>query len=60
MHLLAADSLGSAREGAAEQDLAPYERAFQMIDADPAHRLVVAMIGWAIQEARRRGCDLRL
>ncbi len=106
VRLLAADALGSARENLAEGDLAPYERAFRMIDADPAHLLVVAvgappgeavvatmqlsflpglsrrgalraqveavrvdtalrgqglgaaMMGWAIEEARRRGCDL--
>ncbi|WP_277308989.1 GNAT family N-acetyltransferase [Spongiactinospora sp. TRM90649] len=99
--LLAADQLGATRDGG---DLAPYERAFQAIDADPAHLLAVvegpggqvagtmqltflpglarrgalraqieavrvhedhrggghggAMISWAIDEARRRGCAL--
>jgi GNAT superfamily N-acetyltransferase len=44
--LLAADPLGSTREVvAAEQDLVPYERAFQAIDADPAQLLVVATAG---------------
>ncbi|KRE82074.1 GNAT family N-acetyltransferase [Arthrobacter sp. Soil763] len=39
LRLLADDQLGSAREDAA--DLAPYERAFAAIDADPAHLLLV-------------------
>ena len=38
--LLADDVLGAAREGDG-QDLAPYERAFAAVDADPAHLLVV-------------------
>jgi GNAT superfamily N-acetyltransferase len=104
VELLAADQLGSARDGADDVDgLAPYLRAFEAIDADPAHVLVVAdadgrvvatmqlsfipglarrgalraqieavrvhaglrgsgiggaMIAWAIDEARRRGCAL--
>ncbi|WP_248763536.1 GNAT family N-acetyltransferase [Pseudarthrobacter sp. SSS035] len=37
--LLADDSLGSARE--LGHDMAPYERAFEAIDADPCHLLVV-------------------
>jgi ribosomal protein S18 acetylase RimI-like enzyme len=37
--LLADDSLGAGREQS--QDMAPYEKAFQSIDADPAHLLVV-------------------
>ncbi|SDX26173.1 Ribosomal protein S18 acetylase RimI [Arthrobacter sp. cf158] len=37
--LLADDQLGAARENA--DDLAPYERAFDAIDGDPAHLLVV-------------------
>lgn len=37
--LLADDQLGATRESA--DDLAPYERAFDAIDADPAHLLVV-------------------
>jgi GNAT superfamily N-acetyltransferase len=39
--LLAADPLGRSREADGE-DLAPYRRAFEAIDADPAHLLVVA------------------
>jgi GNAT superfamily N-acetyltransferase len=104
VELLAADQLGSARESADSVDgLAPYLRAFESLDADPAHLLVVAdadsqvvatlqlsfipglarrgalraqieavrvhadrrgsgiggaMIAWAIDEARRRGCAL--
>ena len=102
--LLAADQLGAARDGVRDgSDMAAYTAAFEAIDADPAHVLVVAesagevvgtlqlsflpglarrgavraqieavrvsdaargeglggaMIGWAIQEARRRGCAL--
>jgi GNAT superfamily N-acetyltransferase len=102
--LLAADQLGATRDGVhAAEDLAAYRRAFDAIDADPAHLLVVgqagpdlvatlqlsfipglarrgalraqieavrvhesyrgrglgaAMFGWAISEARRRGCGL--
>jgi GNAT superfamily N-acetyltransferase len=101
VELLADDALGAARESAG--DLRPYRRAFEAIDADPAHLLLVAeadgavvatmqlsllpglarrgalraqleavrvhaghrgtglgreMIGWAIDEARRRGCAL--
>ncbi|GAA3269160.1 GNAT family N-acetyltransferase [Paenarthrobacter aurescens] len=37
--LLADDQLGATRENA--DDLAPYEQAFEAIDADPAHLLVV-------------------
>lgn len=37
--LLADDQLGAVRESA--DDPAPYERAFDAIDADPAHLLVV-------------------
>jgi GNAT superfamily N-acetyltransferase len=100
--LLADDPLGAARE-TADGDLAPYRRAFDLLDADPAHVLVAAvdgdalvgtlqltflpglarrgalraqieavrvaagargrglgaaMIGWAVGEARRRGCGL--
>jgi ribosomal protein S18 acetylase RimI-like enzyme len=101
--LLADDPLGSGREGA-DGDLAPYRRAFEQVDGDPAHLLVVAvdggdvvvgtlqlsfvpglarrgalrgqieavrvaagargaglgaaMLGWAVDEARRRGCAL--
>lgn len=44
--LLAADPLGCARENAGEHDdSGPYERAFALIDADPAHLLLVATEG---------------
>jgi GNAT superfamily N-acetyltransferase len=102
--LIAADQLGATRDGVRDEaDLAAYIAAFQKIDADPAHVLVVAerdghivgtlqlsflpglarrgalraqveavrvaqsqrgaglgaaMMGWAIAEARRRGCAL--
>jgi len=102
--LIAADQLGVTRDGVRNAaDLAAYTAAFEAIDADPAHVLVVAelageivgtmqlsflpglarrgalraqieavrvaessqgaglgtaMIGWAIDEARRRGCAL--
>ena len=102
--LLAADQLGSARDGADPVDgFAPYLRAFEALNTDPSHVLLVgdadgrvvatmqlslipglarrgalraqieavrvhadlrgtgiggAMIGWAIDEARRRGCAL--
>lgn len=39
VRLLADDSLGSGRERA--EDLAPYERAFEAIDDDPSHLLIV-------------------
>lgn len=100
--LLAADQLGATRDSA-DGDLAPYLRAFEAVDADPAHLLVVAVDGgevvatlqlsvlpglarrgalraqveavrvrrdqrgrglggallrWAVEEARRRGCAL--
>jgi GNAT superfamily N-acetyltransferase len=100
--LLADDPLGATREDP-DGDLAPYRRAFELVDADPAHVLVAAvdagavvgtlqltvlpglarggalraqleavrvaaghrssglgaaMVGWAIDEARRRGCRL--
>jgi GNAT superfamily N-acetyltransferase len=99
--LLADDDLGRDRETA--DDATPYLRAFTLLDADPAHLLVVAegadavvgtlqlsvlpglsrggalraqleavrvargsrgtglgtaLIGWAVEEARRRGCAL--
>jgi GNAT superfamily N-acetyltransferase len=99
--LLADDDLGRTREDT--RDLGPYLRAFEAVDADPAHLLVVAelggrvagtlqltvlpglarrgalraqleavhvsaghrgrglgraMVGWAVEEARRRGCAL--
>lgn len=101
VRLLAADQLGATRESA--EDPAPYQRAFEAIDRDPAHLLLVAddagrpvgtlqlsflpglarrgalraqieavrvaaglrgsgvgawMVGWAVDEARRRGCAL--
>jgi GNAT superfamily N-acetyltransferase len=102
--LIAADQLGASRDGVrGEADLAAYTAAFEAIDADPAHLLLVAeaggqvagtlqlsflpglarrgalraqveavrvaagqrgsglgaaMMGWAIGEARRRGCAL--
>lgn len=44
--LLAADRLGATREGlVADEDLSPYVQAFDLIDADPAHLLVVASSG---------------
>jgi GNAT superfamily N-acetyltransferase len=104
VELLAADQLGANRDGAAGQgDLEPYLCAFRLVDADPAHLLLVAvddgsvvatmqlsllpglarrgalraqieavrvradhrsrglgaaLFGWAIAEARRRGCAL--
>lgn len=39
VRLLADDALGAGRE--ASEDMAPYERAFEAIDGDPAHVLVV-------------------
>ena len=102
--LLAADQLGAVRDGIRDgADLAAYGRAFETIDADSAHLLLVAdrdgqvvgtmqlsflpglarrgalraqveavrvadevrgsglgkaMMSWAIDEARRRGCAL--
>jgi GNAT superfamily N-acetyltransferase len=102
--LLAADQLGATRDGVRDPaDLAAYERAFQAMDEDPAHILLVAdsggdvvgtlqlsflpglarrgalraqieavrvaestrgsglgaaMMSWAIEESRRRGCAL--
>jgi len=42
VQLLAADQLGATRDGAAgEDDLQPYLRAFRVVDADPAHLLLV-------------------
>ena len=45
--LLADDQLGVTRE-AADGDLSPYRRAFDLLDADPAHVLVVAVDGDAL------------
>ncbi|MDT0170435.1 GNAT family N-acetyltransferase [Pseudarthrobacter sp. BRE9] len=39
VRLLADDALGAGREAA--EDMAPYERGFDAIDADPAHLLIV-------------------
>ncbi|MDQ0662415.1 GNAT superfamily N-acetyltransferase [Arthrobacter ulcerisalmonis] len=39
VRLLADDALGAGRE--AVEDMAPYERGFEAIDADPAHLLMV-------------------
>jgi len=104
VNLIAADQLGATRDGVRDAaDLAAYTGAFEAIDADPAHILVVAdlagevagtmqlsflpglarrgalraqieavrvaessqgaglgtaMMAWAIDEARRRGCAL--
>ncbi|WP_241037256.1 GNAT family N-acetyltransferase [Blastococcus litoris] len=100
--MLADDPLGAGRE-TLDGDLAPYRRAFALVDADPAHVLLVAlegeevvgtlqlsvlpglarrgalrgqieavrvaagargrgigaaMVGWAVEESRRRGCSL--
>ncbi|HZZ45780.1 MAG TPA: GNAT family N-acetyltransferase [Pseudonocardia sp.] len=44
--LLADDVLGSTRDGAGtDEELAPYLRAFRIVDADPAQLLVVACTG---------------
>ena len=44
--LLAADQLAAARDGVStEEDLQPYLTAFAIIDADPAHLLLVATDG---------------
>ncbi len=46
VELLAADQLGATRDGVrTPDDLARYQRAFQAIDSDPAHILVVAESG---------------
>lgn len=46
VNLIAADPLGATRDGAkAAGDLAAYQRAFQVIDSDPAHVLIVAESG---------------
>jgi len=44
--LLAADQLGATRDGVTtDEDLQPYLNAFGLIDADPAHLLLVAPDG---------------
>jgi GNAT superfamily N-acetyltransferase len=44
--MLAADQLDARRDGVTTaDDLARYQRAFRLIDADPAHLLVVAQAG---------------
>ena len=44
--LIAADQLGASRDGVrGEADLAAYTAAFEAIDADPAHLLLVAEAG---------------
>lgn len=46
VRLLAADQLGATRDGADDAEaLQPYLRAFEAIDADPAHLLIVAIAG---------------
>jgi GNAT superfamily N-acetyltransferase len=46
VELLAADQLGTTRDGVtADGDLQPYRHAFEAIDADPAHLLLVATDG---------------
>ena len=100
--MLADDPLGAERE-TRDGDLAPYRRAFELVDGDPAHVLLVAvegdelvgtlqlsvlpglarrgasrgqieavrvaagargrglgavLVGWAVEECRRRGCAL--
>lgn len=46
VNLLAADQLGATRDGVATvEDLQPYLNAFGVIDADPAHLLLVATDG---------------
>ena len=44
--LLAADQLGATRDGVGgTEDLAAYQAAFEAIDRDPAHLLIVAQAG---------------
>ena len=44
--LLAADQLGATRDGVSTaEDLAAYQAAFEAIDRDPAHLLVVGQAG---------------
>jgi acetyltransferase (GNAT) family protein len=47
--LLADDALGAGRDGVrTAADLSVYQRAFELIDSDPAHVLVVAEAGGAV------------
>ena len=49
VELIADDHLGAARDGFDGGDgLAPYRRAFEAIDADPAHLLIVVEAGGAV------------
>ena len=46
VNLIAADQLGATRDGVnTAEDLAAYQAAFEAIDRDPAHLLVVAQSG---------------
>jgi GNAT superfamily N-acetyltransferase len=46
VRLLAADQLGATRDGVGSaEDLAAYQAAFEAIDRDPAHLLIVAQSG---------------
>jgi GNAT superfamily N-acetyltransferase len=45
VELLAADQLGAKRDGGSAAELGPYRTAFEAIDADPAHLLVVVIDG---------------
>ncbi len=51
LELLADDRLGANREDTS--DMAPYERAFEAIDADPAHCLLV--VGELLREGEAAG-----
>jgi GNAT superfamily N-acetyltransferase len=49
VHLLADDALGTTRDGIKDdEDLETYLRAFDAIDSDPAHLLVVAANGSSV------------
>jgi GNAT superfamily N-acetyltransferase len=49
VRLLGADQLGATRDGVHDAgDLAAYEEAFRVIDADPAHLLLVADSGGTV------------
>ena len=52
--LLADDQLGAVRESA--DDPAPYERAFDAIDADPAHLLVVGELNGEVVATFQVSC----